>query len=52
MRAAAAFEKAHPTGLELPNLIQRGTEETTIIPDTAVVLADIIPEGARGGYDS
>jgi spermidine synthase len=39
-RAAAAFEKAHPTGLELPNLIQRGTEETTIIPDTAVVLVD------------
>jgi spermidine synthase len=39
-RAAAAFEKAHPTGLELPSLILRGTEETTTIPDTAVVLVD------------
>ncbi len=39
-RAASAFEKAHPTGLDLPNLTQRGVEDTTTIPDTAVVLVD------------
>ena len=48
-RAAAAFEKAHPTGLELPNLTLRGAEEATTIPDTAVVLADIIRERAPSG---
>jgi spermidine synthase len=39
-RAATAFDKAHPTGLELPKLILRGIEETTTIPDDAVVLVD------------
>jgi spermidine synthase len=37
---AAAFEKAHPTGLDLPRLILQGAAETTSIPDTARVLVD------------
>jgi spermidine synthase len=37
---AAAFEKAHPTGLDLPKLILQGAGETTSIPDTARVLVD------------
>jgi len=37
---AAAFEKARPTGLDLPHLILRGAAEKTSIPEYARVLAD------------
>jgi len=37
---AAALEKTHPTGLDLPQLILRGAAATTSIPDTARVLLD------------
>jgi len=37
---AAAFEKAHPTGLDLPQLILAGAIRTLSIPATARVLLD------------
>lgn len=37
---AIAFERTHTTGLDLPQLIRRGCDETTSIPDTAHVLLD------------
>ena len=37
---AEAFEKAHPTGLDLPQLINRGASEKTYIPENARVLFD------------
>jgi spermidine synthase len=37
---AVAFEKTHPTGLDLPQLILRGAAATTSIPDAARVLVD------------
>ncbi len=37
---AVEFEKAHTTGLDLPQLIRRGAAETTSIPNTATVLLD------------
>ncbi|MEW5983303.1 MAG: fused MFS/spermidine synthase [Acidobacteriota bacterium] len=37
---AAAFEKAHPTGLDLPWLILRGASDMTGIPASARVLVD------------
>jgi spermidine synthase len=37
---AAAFEKAHPTGLDLPQMILGGAARTTSIPETARVLVD------------
>jgi spermidine synthase len=37
---AAAFEKAHPTGLNLPQLILRGAAGATTIPESARVLVD------------
>jgi spermidine synthase len=40
MEKAEAFEKAHPTGLNLPQLISRGAAETVSISPTARVLVD------------
>ena len=40
MEKAAAFEKAHPTGLDLPALIERGGADTVYIPAGARVLRD------------
>jgi len=40
MDKAKAFEKMHPTGLNLPQLIDRGAAEKTQIPDHARVLFD------------
>ena len=37
---AAAFERAHPTGLDLPELILRGASTAVDIPETARVLVD------------
>ena len=37
---AAAFERAHPTGLDLPQLIRTGAAQTLSIPATARVLLD------------
>jgi spermidine synthase len=37
---ATAFEKVHPTGLDLPRLIDYGASETTTIPDSARILLD------------
>jgi hypothetical protein len=37
---AAAFEKTHPTGLDLPHLIDRGAAEKVHIPAGAKVLLD------------
>ena len=37
---AEAFEKTHPTGLNLPQLINRGAAEKTDIPTSARVLLD------------
>jgi len=37
---ATAFERTHPTGLELPQLILRGATEKTDIPGHARVLSD------------
>jgi spermidine synthase len=37
---ATEFEKAHPTGLNLPQLVERGAEEPTVIPENATVLVD------------
>lgn len=37
---AAAFEKVHPTALDLPQLILRGAAEHLLIPETARVLLD------------
>jgi spermidine synthase len=37
---ATAFEKAHPTGLDLPELIRRGAAGTPAIPESARVLVD------------
>ena len=40
MEKAAAFEKTHPTGLDLPQLISRGAAETVHIPENARILFD------------
>ena len=40
MDKAAAFEKDHPTGLNLPQLIERGAAETVNIPASARILTD------------
>jgi len=40
MEKADAFEKIHPTGLNLPQLINRGAAETISISPTAKVLLD------------
>ncbi len=40
MEKAAAFEKTHPTGLDLPQLISRGAAETIHIPENARILFD------------
>ena len=40
MDKAEAFEKTHPTGLNLPRLIERGAAEKTDIPGSARVLFD------------
>jgi spermidine synthase len=49
MDKAEAFETTHPTGLNLPQLIQRGAAEKTSIPENARVLLDkdkkMLPEG-------
>ena len=42
---ASAFEKAHPTGLDLPQLVQQGAAATTNIPDSARVLLDLKVSG-------
>ena len=49
---ASAFEKAHPTGLDLPQLIQRGAAATTDIPDFARVLLDSKVKGAGNRFSS
>jgi spermidine synthase len=50
MDKAEVFEKTHPTGLNLPQLIQRGAAEKTSIPENARVLLDknkeMRPEGS------
>ncbi len=43
-RLAAAFEKEHPTGLNLPMLIRRRTQDRLRIPGRAEVLRDKIPD--------
>jgi spermidine synthase len=43
-RVAAAFEKEHPTGLNLPMLIRDHTEDRVRIPQRAEVLRDRIPD--------
>ena len=40
-----AFEKKHPSGLDLPSLIRRGAAETTVIPAYAKVLLDKDKQG-------
>jgi spermidine synthase len=42
-REAAAFEGEYPTGLNLPRLIRRHTEDRVRIPEWAEVLRDKIP---------
>jgi spermidine synthase len=44
---AAAFEKGHPTGLDLPQLILSGADDETI-PERARVLSDKRPGGRDG----
>lgn len=46
---AAAFEKARPTGLDLPRLILRGAAAETSIPESARVLADNAKTEGSGG---
>jgi len=43
-REAAAFEEEHPTGLKLPMLVRRHTEDRVRIPERAEVLRDKIPD--------
>ncbi len=43
-REAAAFEEEFPTGLDLPMLIRRHTEDRVRIPERAEVLRDKIPD--------
>ncbi len=45
---ATAFEKIHPTGLDLPRLIDYGAEDTTTIPDSARILLD--PQRGRDSF--
>jgi spermidine synthase len=40
MEKAEEFEKKHPTGLNLPQLIERGASDTMVIPAHAKVLVD------------
>lgn len=46
---ARAFEKAHPTGLGLPELIERGASERLYIPESARVRSDGPPDGSAAG---
>jgi hypothetical protein len=40
MEKAEAFDKKHPTGLNLPQLIERGAGDKMVIPANAKVLVD------------
>ena len=48
MDKAEAFEKTHPTGLNLSQLIERGAAEQTDIPASARVLRDKDKDGHAG----
>ena len=48
---ASAFEKAHPTGLDLPSLIERGAAATVDIPNSARILLDKKGSGLISGFE-